>query len=93
VGKWLRQIFTIMSKFNIENQYKLYLQRMKLDESKMPTVQRVETKRVFYGAFGQLLMLLQNDISALSDDEAFKTLDNMITQVGQFFMNETHKQN
>tara|TARA_R110002126_G_scaffold251055_3_gene394060 strand:+ start:5669 stop:5917 length:249 start_codon:yes stop_codon:yes gene_type:complete len=82
-----------MSKFNIENQYKLYLQRMKLDESKMPTVQRVETKRVFYGAFGQLLMLLQNDISALSDDEAFKTLDNMITQVGQFFMNETHKQN
>lgn len=82
-----------MSKFNIENQYKLYLQRMKLDESKMPTVQRVETKRVFYGAFGQLLMLLQNDISALSDDEAFKTLDSMITQVGQFFMNETHKQN
>lgn len=82
-----------MSKFNIENQYKLYLKRMKLDESKMQEVQRVETKRVFYGAFGQLLMLLQNDITELSDDEAFKTLDSMITQVGQFFMNETHKQN
>lgn len=82
-----------MSKFNIENQYKLYLKRMKLDENRMPEVQRVETKRVFYGAFGQLLMLLQNDITELSDDEAFKTLDSMITQVGQFFMNETHKQN
>ena len=82
-----------MKKINVENQYKLYLERMKLDESRMPEVQRVETKRVFYGAFGQLLMLLQNDISALSDDEAFKTLDSMINQVGQFFMNETHKQN
>jgi len=82
-----------MSKFNIENQYKLYLQKMKLDESRMPEVQRIETKRVFYGAFGQLLMLLQNDITELSDNEAFKTLDSMITQVGQFFINETHKQN
>ena len=82
-----------MEKFNIEKQYKLYLERMKLDEIRMPEVQRVETKRVFYGAFGQLLMLLQNDISALSDDEAFKTLDSMINQVGQFFINETHKQN
>ena len=82
-----------MEKFNIENQYKLYLERMKLIESKMPEVQRIETKRVFYGAFGQLLMLLQNDISALSDEDAFKTLDSMINQVGQFFINETHKQN
>lgn len=82
-----------MSKFNIENQYKLYLQRMKLDENKMPEVQRIETKRVFYGAFGQLLMLLQNDISALPDEQAFKVLDNMINQVGHFFLNETYKQN
>ena len=82
-----------MKKFNIENQYKLYLERMRLDESRMPEVQRIETKRVFYGAFGQLLTLLQNDISELSDDEAFKTLDSMINQVGQFFINETHKQN
>jgi len=82
-----------MEKFNIENQYKLYLERMKLIESKMPELQRIETKRVFYGAFGQLLMLLQNDISALSDEDAFKTLDSMINQVGQFFIDETHKQN
>ena len=82
-----------MEKFNIENQYKLYLKIMKLNESKMPEVQRIETKRVFYGAFGQLLMLLKNDIPALSDKDAFKALDSMINQVGQFFINETHKQN
>lgn len=82
-----------MEKFNIENQYKLYLQRMKLDEKIMPQVQRIETKRTFYGAFGQLLMLLQNEIPELSDEEAIKTLDSMINQVGQFFINETHKQN
>lgn len=82
-----------MSKFNIEEQYRLYLKLMKLDESKMPLTQRTETKRVFFGAFGQLLILLQNDISALSDDEAFKALDSMINQVGQFFINETSKQN
>jgi len=79
--------------FDLEYQYQLYLKRMKLDESKMPEVQQIETKRVFYGAFGQLLMLLQNDISILSDEKAFEALDNMINQVGQFFINETHKQN
>lgn len=82
-----------MNKFKIENQYKLYLERMELDESKMPEVQRVETKRVFYGAFGQLLMLLQHDITELSDEEGFKALDSMINEVGQFFLTETHKQN
>ncbi|MCP4984880.1 MAG: hypothetical protein GY928_02085 [Colwellia sp.] len=73
---------------------------MSLDENKMSTVQRVETKRTFlllikgnYGAFGQLLMLLQNDITELSDEEGYKALDSMIEQVGQFFMSETHKQN
>lgn len=82
-----------MSKFNIENQYKLYLKRMNLNEDKMPKTQIIETKRAFYGAFGQLLMLLQNDITSLSDEQALKTLDNMINQVGHFFLNETHKQN
>lgn len=46
-----------------------------------------------FGAFGQLLLLLRDDISALSDEDAFKTLDNMINEVGQFFVSETHKQN
>ena len=82
-----------MSKFNIEHQYQLYLKRMKLDEKKIHPVQKVETKRTFFGAFGQLLLLLRDDISALSDEDAFKTLDNMINEVGQFFVSETHKQN
>lgn len=82
-----------MKKFNLEYQYKMYLQRMQLDESKMHPVQKIETKRVFFGAFGQVLMLLQNDISELPEEKGVEILESMINQVANFFLNEAHKQN
>lgn len=80
-------------KFKIENQYHLYLHRMGLDENKMSPIQKSETKRVFYGAWGQLLMIIQNDITKLSDEQGFEIMESMINEVGQFFISETHKQN
>lgn len=78
-----------MKNFNIEDQYNLYLKRVKLDETKMSVVQRNEMRRCFYGAFGQLLMLMQHEIVVLSEDEAIQVFEDMTKQVSEFFYNQT----
>ncbi len=79
-----------MDIFNVEYQYQLYLERVGLKESEMNPIQRVETKRAFMGACGQMLMLLRDDVFELPTDEmAVEALENMIEQVGKFFMLET----
>ena len=77
----------------VEEHYQFYLEKMALDENKMHPVQKVETRRVFFGAWGQLLMFMQNDITELPDEKGFEILDSMIDEVGQFFINEVHNQN
>lgn len=77
----------------VEEHYQFYLEKMGLDESKMHPTQRTETRRVFFGSWGQLLMFMQNDIVELSDQEGFQILDGMVNEVGQFFINEVHNQN
>lgn len=82
-----------MEKFDLEHQYREYLRLMKLDESKMHPVQKVETKRVFYGACGQILMLLQQDISELDEEKGVEVLQNMLEQCVHFFQKELNRQN
>jgi len=79
--------------FDLEHQYQLYLKRMALPENKMHPQQKLETKRAFFGACGQMLLMLRDDLPKLSDEDGYNKLDGMINQVGQFFINETHKQN
>lgn len=77
-----------MKQFNLEHQWKLYLQRSGLDEGKMPADQIRETKRAFYGACGQMLVLLRDDAAALPEDEAISMMQNMLDQVGNFWLKE-----
>lgn len=82
-----------MKQFDLEEQYKLYLQRMGLKEEKMHPQQKTETKRAFMGACGQMLLLLRDELSELPEHEAVKTMQSMLNQVGQFFINETNQSN
>ena len=75
-------------KFDLEHQFDLYMERMKLDKRKMPEIQLRETKRAFYGACGQMLLLLRDDVSALPDEEGIKALDRMFNQVSSFWLRE-----
>jgi hypothetical protein len=59
----------------------------------MSDVQKKEMKRCFFGAFGQLLVLLEQDATKLPEKEVFEKLDSMINQVSNFFLNETYNQN
>jgi hypothetical protein len=82
-----------MDKFNIEQQYQFYLEKNGLSESTMPAIQNTVMRNTFFGAFGIMMVLLQEDIPALSDDEAFSALDGMIEQVTNHFLKATGQQN
>lgn len=75
-------------KFDIEFQYNLYLDKVGLSEENMHPVQAQETKRAFMAAAGQILVLLRDDISELSDDEGVEVLEKLMTQVANFWTNE-----
>lgn len=79
--------------FDLEHQYQLYLQRVGLKKENMHPVQRTETKRAFIGACGQMLILLRDDLGALEESKAIETMQDMMNQVGTYFMKETNKLN
>jgi len=82
-----------MQEFNLEHQYQLYLQRMALSESTMHTQQKVQLRQTFFGASGQMLILLRDELSKLEEEKAMETLQDLINQVGDFFLAETNKMN
>lgn len=79
--------------FDLEYQYKQYLERVGLFEDAMSPVQRIEMKRTFMGACGVILMILKTDLGPLPEDEAVKTLQSMYDQVSDFFLKETNQKN
>lgn len=73
--------------FNVEEQYQKYLTRVGLKEEKMNPIQAKETKQAFFGAWGQLLLVMRDDITTLEEDEAIEKLKDMNTQVLIYFTN------
>ena len=82
-----------MQEFNLEHQYQLYLQRMALSESTMHPQQKIQLRQTFFGASGQMLILLRDELSKLEEEKAMETLQDLINQVGNFFFAETNKTN
>lgn len=80
-------------KFNIENCWKKYLNMTGQDESKMPPIQIQETKRAFYGAFGQMLTMFEDDFMKLKEEDAAEVLEQWINQVANFWIKETQHLN
>lgn len=73
---------------NLEEQYKLFLKRMALNERRMHPVQKVQLKQTFYGAIGQLLVIQRDVLSELDEQTAVYALQDMIEQIDAFFQNE-----
>jgi len=78
-----------MKELEIEHQYQLYLQRVDLDERRMPEVQKVETKRAFYAGFAQMLLLARDTISELDEDRAVLTLEDLLVQIDIFWQEQS----
>lgn len=77
------------NKFSINEQYKLFLQRMNLNESVMHPIQKKQLKQAFYGAFAQCIILMRDEISLLPEKEGVEILDSQIKEVVDFFNAET----
>lgn len=82
-----------MKKISIAEQYQLYLKRVGLKESMLSNVQNMEMKRAFYGSWGQLLILLREDIADLKVSEGIEALEDMKNQVASFWMQQIENQN
>lgn len=80
-------------KIDLEKQYTQYLERVGLKESSMGENQRIEMKRTFMGAWGQALVVMRDDLSAMEEDNAVEVLQDMFDQVGNFFIAESNRQN
>lgn len=79
---------------SIEHQYKLFLGRMSLSEETMHPQQKIQLKETFFGAFGQALIMMRDDIGGLeNEDDAVDAMQNCLNQVGHFFNSKMNKDN
>jgi hypothetical protein len=74
--------------FKIQIQFEAYLNRVKLDKTKMPPVQYTALRRAFFGAFSQMMVLMQGAIPDLPEIEGIKVLESMTLQCKNFWINE-----
>jgi len=51
---------------------------------RMHPTQQSEMSKAFYAGFNQAFMLFTNEISAQSDDDGMKTLENLADELNQF---------
>lgn len=75
-----------MNQFNLNDQYKVYLERVALKEEAMHPTQRKQLKEAFYGACGQLLIVFRDELTVIDEDKAVEEIQNMINQVGDYFL-------
>lgn len=80
-----------MKQFNLEEQYQLYLQRVDLKERDMHYDQRIQLRQAFFGACGQMLILLRDELSKLDENTAIAILQDMINQVSDYFLQITNR--
>lgn len=66
---------------------------MGLIESTMHPQQKIQLRQTFFGASGQMLLLLRDDLSELEEEKAMETLQDLINQVNNFFLSEMGKMN
>lgn len=76
----------------VEKQYQKYLKLAKLDEARMHPVQRVETKRTFFAAFGQAFIMLRDEMPE-NEDDAIAQLEAIKNEVANFFQKESKRSN
>lgn len=78
----------------LEKQWHLYVEKMyHTTEDKLHHSQKVECKRAFMGACGQLLLLIRDEAADLPEDAAVLELQGMLNEVSTFFLVENKRQN
>lgn len=77
---------------NLEKEYQEYLSLTGLKESQMHPVQRLETKRAFYGGCSRLFVLMDKiSNSTESEEEAVSLMAEVNNQISNFWKEEVEK--
>ena len=71
-------------KYRVSHQFTLYLQRAGFVRSKLPEAILKEMELCFYGAWGQLLILMR-ELTRLNNDQAMATMGKMMDEVGNLW--------
>lgn len=73
----------------LEKEWQKYL-KLSYDKNIPPanSIQYIALKRAFFGACGQLLVLMRDDIASLTDDETVEVLYGLWQETDQFWINE-----
>ena len=79
--------------FNIDHQWSLYLERVGLKGKKINPNAYREMKQAFFGAFGQSILLLRDEVAALPEEDGMEVLDGLINQVGNYFHKASGRMN
>lgn len=66
-----------------------YLERCQVDQFKMPADQHREMKRAFFGAAGQLLVYMRDDIHAENEEQYIAIMQAMMEEIQVFWQIET----
>lgn len=78
-----------MNQFTVEYHYQKLLAQLGHSEENMHPEQKKQLKEVYYGAFGQILVMLREDITAFDKDEAIIILQEFVDQIHYFFEEAT----
>lgn len=76
----------------VEDQYQLYLKRIGLSEKMMHPQQKVQLRQTFFGAWGQLLFVIQ-DGDELPDDKFEEHIDAMMAELKEYWKTQKSKMN
>lgn len=87
------QLIPMKNIFDLDYQYRQYLQTVGLSESQMSEGQRRETKRAFIAGLGAMLILFRNNIPQMGEEKAIETLEKMTKDVSDFFVIESLNKN
>lgn len=82
-----------LEQFNIEQMWLRYLNLMGLKLHAMHPDQLRETKRAFFGAVGQTIVLFTQELPDLTDNEGIEVVDALMTQVANYFDQQNFEQN
>lgn len=93
MGKGLKDV---PKDFDFNYQWWLFLERCGISAILMPADQEREMRRAFFGACGQMLILLRDDLidydAKHGEEGAAMLMQNMLDQVSDFWQKEMDKQ-
>lgn len=74
-----------MKYFDLDAQFKIYLELMNLDFEKLPLDQLTETKRAFIGGVSQFFSFIETGHKELSHEEGTKMLMDLQRQLREYW--------